>query len=56
MGPMRTDLSNANLAGAMLAGADFTEADLSGTIFRDVKGYAEAKGLDRAANADKIVL
>jgi uncharacterized protein YjbI with pentapeptide repeats len=95
MGQMRTDLSNANLAGAVLAGADFnrslmtycnlqgsdlrgasffsvklsgadfsgaditgadfTEADLSGAIFRGVKGFGEAKGLDRAQNVDKIV-
>lgn len=38
-----------------MAGADFTEADLDRTIFRGVKGFAEAKGLDRAENLDKIV-
>jgi uncharacterized protein YjbI with pentapeptide repeats len=40
MGQMRTDLSGANLGG---------------TIFKGVKGFAEAKGLDRAENLDKIV-
>jgi uncharacterized protein YjbI with pentapeptide repeats len=38
-----------------VSGADFTEADLNGTIFRGVKGWAEAKGLDRAENVDRIV-
>ena len=40
---------NALVVGADVTAADFTEADLSGTIFRDVKGFAEAKGFDRAA-------
>jgi hypothetical protein len=28
---------------------------VSGTVFRDVKGFAEAKGLGSAENADKII-
>ena len=51
----RVKLGGADLTGADITGADFTEADLSGTIFRDVQGFAEAKGLNRAENADKIV-
>ena len=41
--------------GRNMPDADFTEADLNGTILRNVKGFAEAKGLDRAENFDKIV-
>ena len=51
----RAKLGGADLTGADVAGADFTEAELTGTIFRGVKGFAEAKGLDRAENFDKIV-
>jgi uncharacterized protein YjbI with pentapeptide repeats len=51
----RAKLAGADLTGADVTAADFTEADLSGTIFRDVKGLAEARGLDRAENFDKIV-
>ncbi|MDE2299450.1 MAG: pentapeptide repeat-containing protein [Burkholderiales bacterium] len=40
---------------ADLRGADHSGADLSGTIFRGVQGYAQAKGLDHAENVDKIV-
>lgn len=35
--------------------ADFTEAELTGTIFRGVKGFTDATGFDRAENFDKIV-
>jgi len=48
-------LAGADLTGADVTGADFTEADLGGTIFKGVKGFAEAKGLDRAETLDKIV-
>jgi len=51
----RVKFGGADLTGADVTGADFTEADVSGTVFRDVKGFAEAKGLDRAENVDKIV-
>ena len=51
----RVKLGGADLTGADVTGADFAEADLEGTVFRAVKGFAEAKGLDRAANADKLV-
>jgi uncharacterized protein YjbI with pentapeptide repeats len=51
----RAKLGGADLTGADVAGADFTEADLDRTIFRDVKGFADAKGLNRAENVDKIV-
>ena len=51
----RVKLSGADLTGADVTGADFTEADLDATIFRKVVGFGEAKGLDRAENADKIV-
>ena len=51
----RVKLGGADLTGADIAGADFTESDVSGTVFRSVKGFGEAKGLDRAENVDKIV-
>lgn len=51
----RVKLAGADLTGADVTGADFTAADLEATIFRDVKGFAEVKGLDSAANVDKIV-
>jgi uncharacterized protein YjbI with pentapeptide repeats len=51
----RAKLEGADLTDADIAGADFTEAELTGAIFRGVKGFAEAKGLDRAENFDKIV-
>lgn len=51
----RVKLSGADLTGADVTGADFTEADLEGTVFRQVTGFAEAKGIDRAENADKIL-
>jgi uncharacterized protein YjbI with pentapeptide repeats len=51
----RAKLGGADLSGADVSDADFTEADLSGAIFQGVKGLAEAKGLDRAENFDKIV-
>ena len=38
-----------------VTGADFTEADLNATVLRGAVGLAEAKGLDKAENADKIV-
>ena len=65
MGQMRTDLSNPNLEKAVLSGADFNRslmafcnlrgADLNATVLRGAVGLAEAKGLDKAENADKIV-
>lgn len=51
----RAKLGGADLTGADVTGADFTEADLGGTIFRNVKGFEQARGLDRAENFDKIV-
>lgn len=51
----RVKLSGADLTGADVTGADFSEADLEGTVFRDVKGLAEAIGVDRAENAEKRV-
>jgi uncharacterized protein YjbI with pentapeptide repeats len=51
----RAKLAGADLTGADVAGADFTEADLDGTIFRNTKGFDQIKGLDTAANRDKIV-
>jgi uncharacterized protein YjbI with pentapeptide repeats len=51
----RVKLGGADLTGADVTGADFAEADLEGTVFRDVKGFAEARGLDRAENAQKLV-
>lgn len=59
MSPKRTPgmpaLGRADPTGADVSAAEFTEADLNGTFFRDVKGFAEAKGLDRAEYFDKIV-
>ena len=52
---IRVKLGGADLTGADVTGADFSEADLEGTVFRDVRGYAQAKGLGRADNADKLV-
>ena len=51
----RVKLGGADLTGADVTGADFSEADLAGTVFRDVKGFAEAKGLDGAENAEKLI-
>ena len=48
-------LGGAGLSDADITGADFYEADLSGAIFRGVKGFAQAKGFDRAETFDKIV-
>ena len=45
----------ASLSGADVAGADFTEADLEGTVLRGVKGFEAARGMDRALNGDKAV-
>ena len=50
----RVKLGGADLTGADVTGADFTEADLEATVFRDVKGFADAKGLDKATNASSI--
>jgi uncharacterized protein YjbI with pentapeptide repeats len=51
----RARLVGADLSGADIAGADFSEADLDAAVLRDVKGYAQAKGLDRATNLDKVL-
>jgi len=51
----RVKLGGADLTGADVTGANFAEADLEGAVFRDVKGFAEAKGLDRAENVKKLV-
>ena len=50
----RVKLGGADLTGADVTGADFTEADLDGTVFRDVKGFVDAIGLDKATNASSI--
>ena len=52
---VRADMSNADLSGADVAGADFTEANIYGTVFKNAKGLAEVKGLDKAKNRDKAV-
>jgi len=41
--------------GSVAALSQRTEADLEATIFRNVIGFGEAKGIDRAENADKIL-
>ena len=38
-----------------IAGADFTEADLAGTLLRGARGLEQAKGLERAENLEKAV-
>jgi uncharacterized protein YjbI with pentapeptide repeats len=43
------------LTGADVAGADFTEADLDGTILKNVKGIGAAKGMDKATNRDRAL-
>jgi len=50
----RVKLGGADLTGADVTGANFTEADLEGTVFRDVKGFGDAIGLDQATNASSI--
>jgi uncharacterized protein YjbI with pentapeptide repeats len=51
----RVKLDGADLTGADITGADFTEAELTGAIFRGVKGFDQAKGLNRANGVDTIV-
>jgi uncharacterized protein YjbI with pentapeptide repeats len=43
----------ADLSSAVLAGADFTGANIYGTVFKGAKGLAEVNGLDHAKNRDK---
>jgi uncharacterized protein YjbI with pentapeptide repeats len=43
------------LTGANVAGADFAEADLEGTILKDVRGLDTAVGLDEAAHREGAV-
>ena len=50
----RVKLGGADLTGADVTGANFAEADLEGAVFRDVKGFADAIGLDKATNASPI--
>ena len=38
-----------------MSGADFTEADLAGTILRGAIGLDRAKGLDRAEHFDQAL-
>ena len=40
---------------ANIADADFTEADLEGTVLRSVNGLDAAKGMDRATNRDRAI-
>jgi len=51
----RADLSNADLTGAALEGTDFTDANIYGVVFKNVKGLAQAKGLDHARNRNTAV-
>lgn len=51
----RADLSGTDLTGADLTGADLTEADLYGAVMKEVRGLAEAVGLDKARNRDKTI-
>jgi len=51
----RADLSGSDLTGADLTGADVTEADLYGTIMKEVRGFDEMTGLDKARNREKII-
>ncbi len=51
----RADLSGTDLTGADVTGADLTEADLYGTVMKEVRGLAEAVGIDKARNRDKII-
>ena len=44
-----------NLAAMQLAGADFTNANVYGTVFRNAKGLETVKGLEHARNHDKAV-
>ena len=50
----RVKLGGADLTGGDVTGANFAEADLDGTVFRDVKGFGDAVGLDKATNASLI--
>jgi uncharacterized protein YjbI with pentapeptide repeats len=38
-----------------LAGADFTDANICGTVFKNAKGLEKVKNLDEAKNRDKAV-
>ena len=51
----RANLSGADLTGADVTGANFTEADLDGTILRNVGGIGAATGMDTAVNRDRAV-
>jgi uncharacterized protein YjbI with pentapeptide repeats len=43
------------LTGADITDADFTAADLDGTVFKDAKGIDAAKGMDKANNRDRAI-
>lgn len=49
------DLTKTDFSGADVTGADFTGADLSDANFTGVHGLAQAKGLDKALNFDKLI-
>jgi uncharacterized protein YjbI with pentapeptide repeats len=51
----RVDFSGADLTGADVTGANFTEADLDGTILKNVSGIGAATGMDMAVNRDRAV-
>ncbi|HEX2116180.1 MAG TPA: pentapeptide repeat-containing protein [Alphaproteobacteria bacterium] len=51
----RADLSGSDLTAADLTGADVTEADLYGATIKDVRGFDELVGFDKARNREKII-
>jgi uncharacterized protein YjbI with pentapeptide repeats len=51
----RADLSHADLTDADLTSATLSDADLDGAILRNVRGLAQAIGLESARNRDKVI-
>ena len=51
----RAELTKVDFSGADVTGADFTGADLYDANFTGAVGVDQAKGLDTAKNADKVV-
>ena len=49
------DLRKVVLTRANVAGADVSDADLTGTILLSLRGRAELRGLDRARNANRAI-
>jgi len=52
---MGSDLSGANLTGTTVAGADFKNADVSGTRLLRLKGQDSVKGWDARINVERAI-